>query len=493
MRPVYGEYWPWALQPSRENAETGELNPRGSMRRSRSSIKSMSDRAFRRKLRLLKKRRRVWQAGVGSAQRLNVKRFAQSQIRDLKTIRFGRKPKPKVIGRGYRRSIVMDALYPKREAIWLPSWKRTHSTLVNLESFSFFEDPAGCLAALTQIAEAEATAADIRINFHDRFCLDVAPYMVLGLMREQMLPVVCGGQISAAVGKVLNAAHLSPLLHLGYNSTNYDDVWPFTLKIHQPRRPSYFLSPSQEEKHDSGFVKALNGWLYQLGFQLTAEGRGSLSMLIGEILDNATRHSDPVSRQGTWAMCGFMARRAYRDSEGHQRFVHLCHVAIVSLGLSLRESLNMAPNSTKADVQKYVDRHKSKTLDEDSLWSIAALQDGISRCDKSKGYIGGFGMLHFVELVDMLGATKAEPDLDKKIAIISGRSAIVMDSSSMTPSDTPLGLRSLSLNATGSLEDAPDPKYVFCLPQHFPGTIVSARFALDEALMGRRMRDKPRP
>ena len=392
--------------------------------------------------------------------------------------------KPRFIKQGLRRSDVLDALYPERVGRWLPAWRRTEDIVIDIERFSFIDHPRETLRTLRRIAEAEASARNVVINLQDGHCLDIGPFMVLGMLREKMLPVVRGGRITRKLRQVIEAVDLSAFLRMRFSrEERSQDVYPFPLRQRRrsgsSRSDNFAMYVTSEEAVDTRFADTVNAWLAALEppLELPRGDRAQLMTLIGEILDNAKRHSDPIAEDGTWTIAGFMEAR----SRGDDTTAYVCHLAIISPGATIFETLQEAPADVRESLRSYarVHRRAGAKCDEEALWTACSLQDTVSRVPISiKGSAGGFGMMTLVETIAELGRS-SKPDEQPAMAILSGASCVLVRSPHTKPMKKKSGHRVLAFNADNSLEQPPDPEYVFNLPHRFPGTIVAARFHLD--------------
>ncbi len=428
-------------------------------------------------LREIRRGAHVVDNALGAADRMGHKRRAHEVIRKLIRRRGSRRARPKVIKQGRIDTPLMTAFHPSRtqKGVWKNSWTRTETMKIDLQNFSFLDAPIQTINLLRSIVAAEASAYELRINFRDDVCLDVAPYLVLGMIRQSMLPVCSGGQITYAVRKVLESMHLSELLNMRRVETEDSSVWPFALRIHVGGHGTHAFSPSYEEKNDQAFVNTLNTWLSQTGFSLSDQGEGYVATLIGEILDNARRHSDLVNHRGSWAMAGFMSRGA-----GER---YLCHVAIFSLGASIYESLQQASPGPRLIIDSYVRHHGATGSRIQDLWTLAAVQDGVTRLPSAEGK-GGIGMLELVEMANYLCPSGD----DSCVAIVSGSSCVLIKAPYWKPVRQGSGHRILALNAANSLAQSPDSNHLLTLPIHIPGTIISVRFGLSGADLISRVR-----
>src|SRR5690606_31898532 len=114
------------------------------------------------------------------------------------------------------------------------------------------------------------------------------------------------------------------------------------------------LSPQTREKVSDEFCDAVDRWLGHASRELglTPEGKNRFGAIIAELLDNAERHSVPETKDGSWSVAAFMARRIE-----NRRSVFRCYMAFLSVGASVSQSLATAPDPVRADIDRYCARH----------------------------------------------------------------------------------------------------------------------------------------
>jgi hypothetical protein len=369
---------------------------------------------------------------------------------------------------------------------------------VELAKFSFLDNPIETLERIREIVEAEAHCKSFTIDFLDEHVSDISPYMVFGLMQGNMLPVVQGGKIMPRLQEVIHAVDLNRFLGMAtFEGVRGLGVYPFKLRQRRApgksRRDNVIDAVTTEERVASLAAKTINDWLSELDppLRLSGVSHGNVLALVGEVLDNAKRHSDPQTADGTWSIAGFMELRPRADNSP----TFVCHLAIISPGASIYQSLHHAPKETQDWVKKYADMHipfirKGKAYDEEALWTACSLQDGVSRVPTSElGSPGGFGMMTLVDMINALGSS-SRPDEQPRLTVISGTSCVMVRDEYRRPSRLETGHRVLAFNPENRLDQPPDDTYVFRLPYRFPGTIVALRFHLDPSeLMGRSEKD----
>ncbi|MBS7698672.1 MULTISPECIES: hypothetical protein [unclassified Chelatococcus] len=419
--------------------------------------------------------------------RVGRKRYARRKTREIaKRLRRGARvplPRALLLSR-YRPSPLLTGLYPDREANWRPVTKRRGKLGyqdLSLSNFSLIDYPAETLKAIKKLAAIECEAATAHLHFDDDHCIDIAPYLVLAEIWDDMAHVFHGGRMSMPVQKVVEAVGLRKPLGMRLElASDLSDVWAFPLRRRRPPRtsksPDRDLAPQPREKVSDDFCDAIDEWLLEAAeLGLTTSGKSQFSNIIGELLDNAERHSDPVSKDGSWSVAAFMARRREGGEE-----VFRCHMAFLSVGASIAESLDTAEKRTQDDIVAYATRHKRTGQSAATLATLIALQDGVTRdADASAHSRGGVGFQDVFEFVSGLGAT-TEPNREPRITIVSGSSCIQLRPPYL------LGRRGdafrprvLWCNANNSPDEPPDRQFVFDLEDRFAGTVIGVSFVLD--------------
>ncbi|MDC0657195.1 hypothetical protein N6L27_04215 [Leisingera sp. SS27] len=402
--------------------------------------------------------------------------------------------------RDKRSSLVMDHLFPDRNrpGRWIKYEDRRMAADgepfdIDLSGFSLLDNPHGCIQGLANIAEHEASSSSVQINFKDKYCLDVVPYMLLTEFWNDMLPVFQGGEMDVPMQKVLGSIGIAEDLNVGLRGVrDFDDVWAFPLTRRRrdggsKSRSIYFDVPSRDHASDR-FCDALDEWLNrdEIQLQLTQAGRGHIKVLLGELLENAERHSDGNRRDGSWTVAGFLAkRRVYEDDE------FIAHIGIVSLGDTFADSLERASDQQKQDLDDFLNCMRAARAPQSAatLKTLAALQDGVTCVPEAdKADRGGYGLMQMLELTNLLGWSEND-NLKPEITIVSGTSCVQLKSPYFECYQ-PAGADTARVqwcNADNSARMAPDPNHVFDLEKGLPGTAISIRFTLDPQYLQKMM------
>lgn len=434
---------------------------------------------------------------VGTGNATNVaKRGAKKHLKKIKRIiSLARKNKNYARVKNIEKveSDLLKSLCPERDQTWVKFSKRRNvEKIIKLENFSFIDMPAQTIESLGEIAKAETVTLNTNIHFSDMHCLDIAPYMVLALMRKDMAPIITGGKVKPLLYDVFKAVDLlGPLKINPLNVPSYDQVLPFQIKSRRPQGTSsnvgLITSETTEEKVAEQFSDTFNDWLRQLNppLELTDRAYVDVNTIFGELLDNATRHSDLKSFDGAWHIAGFMERvQAGVPENPTDADMYICHFAVISLGNTIYESLQIAPEEIKSSITRYCLKvnqqlpKRQEPFTDENLWTVCSIQDGISRAPNADGAKGGFGLMS--SLVSLMNAFGIQEVLENapKMTIVSGSSCIMikLPYNRYTEID---GKRSLAFNADNNLDKPPDANHVLSLPRRFPGTLITVRFVMD--------------
>ncbi len=383
----------------------------------------------------------------------------------------------------------MNNLNPNRthQKGWLAFRDRDprHEKRIELRNFSFLDDPQATIDGMQQIAIAEATSPEAYIDFKDKYCLDVSPFMLLMEFWGQMLPIFEGGDMDFPMQKVLAAIGIPQAMGITVRGvTELTDVWAFPLARRRGAGSTTSRSPLTDAQSREGasdeFCDALDEWLSEMDMSLTETGIGWIKNILGELLENAERHGDGGRKDGAWSISGCMVRR--KDNETGEHLLRV-YIGIVNLGDTFSQTLDRALPRVQERLDRYVShmRQMGAKQSPETLRTLAALQDGVT-CDPEADTNdrGGYGLQEMLDLVSMLGHSATET-LRPRITIVSGKACIQLREpyirgQRINGSDTE---RLLWCNPSNSRDEPPDDQYVYDLDATIPGTTISIGFVLD--------------
>ena len=132
--------------------------------------------------------------------------------------------------------------------------------------------------------------------------------------------------------------------------------------------------------------------------------------------------------------------------------------------------------SEKYTQQKFF---KKSEFEEETLWTLYALQEGVTR---EQDWKRGNGSIRFIESFFKLKGNESCDD-KSKMAITSGNTHIVFNGEYLIfEKPRPEGgkpYKMMTFNKENDLENKPDKKYVYFAENYFPGTLITAKIWID--------------
>ncbi len=224
-----------------------------------------------------------------------------------------------------------------------------------------------------------------------------------------------------------------------------------------------------------------NECLTTQGLELNADGFGLFADLMGEVIDNSILHSGDFNQ---WFTIGHYVK----DEE---QVYGQCNIVLFNFGQTIYEGLKNTFNNRnyikdsklsalKNNLERLTKKHNSffkPSWDEEVLWTLYALQDGVSRYLSEEFPDRGTGTVTMIDAFQQIGDTKdgKKPEM----CIVSGSSYINFDSRYKLSPNKDGGRQTIAFNDENSLNLPPNDNYVKKIKHYFPGTIISMKFYLD--------------
>jgi len=232
---------------------------------------------------------------------------------------------------------------------------------------------------------------------------------------------------------------------------------------------------NQKELDTTELIDYVIDCLKRMNKQLTPKKIDDLCTVIGEILINAEEHSTTNKRFSI----GFF--REYQENNTH---CGLFRLVILNFGRTIYEKFKSEDCPNKDIVLKMCDLSKQYTqksfllkgiFEEENLWTLYALQEGVTSVSTEK-YKRGNGSIRFIESFFNIKGNSMR-DSTSRMTIISGKTKIVFDGTyniveSFNGNEK---FKIMTFNKSGDIKDKPDPKYVSCTNDYFPGTMISVK------------------
>jgi len=349
--------------------------------------------------------------------------------------------------------------------------------------FSFIEAPDEAIAVLNDLVRFSLQSRTKKIVVHQEDCVlidhcaeSAATALAVQAHGWPMVRFQGTFPTSEEQRDIVRATGLPS--RLGINLSEPDGFLKFPLQ-HERRARGTAERSSIKEVLASEVAKHVNTCLNEYHWELTDASKMYLISLVGEILENAEEHS----QRDDWWIAGYLRRKSevsYGD----------CHITIFNFGRTLAESLQDLPADSmlRGRIDSLVRQHKkgffSGGWTEENLWTLYALQGGVSRLNQGRDTLGGdrgTGTVQMIEFFQHLGSSTVA-EQPPKMCVVSGSTHILFDGTyKMKRQKTANGevAEIIAFNKQNDLRKAPDPKYVRNLKKPFPGTLISLRFYID--------------
>lgn len=351
--------------------------------------------------------------------------------------------------------------------------------------FSLIEEPDDALEAIEEIVAATQSSRThyVRILHGDCQLIDyeagcLASALALEASRRHNTSFSGDYPSNAELRDIVAATGMPYLLEAAQTAPDPKGFTRFGL-VHGQREYQVAVSSSRKEIITTELTTYVNECLSRYGFNLGPAAEEHLSSLVSEVIGNAEEHSG----RRDWWIGGYLRQKneAYGD----------CHIAIFNLGKTLCESLQVLPSESllRTSIEALVSEHASKGFfggpqwTEENLWTLYALQEGVSRRNTGWGDLDiyGQGTADMIDFFQRLGQSPAAPTRPK-MCLVSGRTHITFDGRyRMVPQETGEGevRRIIAFNKSNDLREPPDADCVRTIKKNFPGTLIGLRFYID--------------
>jgi hypothetical protein len=257
-------------------------------------------------------------------------------------------------------------------------------------------------------------------------------------------------------------------------SINYPDIEALPVLINDQNFADRW---NRSELHLTNIVEYIKKCLVRLGRELTSDSETEFYKVVGEIMSNAEEHSTTPHRFAI----GF-----FQETTGTDSNYGIFNFSIFNFGDTIYQSFKSKNCMNQKAVKQMSDLSADYTkkgwftkaeFEEETLWTLYALQEGVTSKEKKRGN----GSIQYIENFFRL---KGDLDHDNisKLVVISGNTRILFDGSYKIVEKAKMGenrkFKMITFNENGDIFDKPDKKFVNFAPYFFPGTIISARILI---------------
>lgn len=236
-----------------------------------------------------------------------------------------------------------------------------------------------------------------------------------------------------------------------------------------------------------GLAKYFDKCFNHNGFYIKNNAIDNISYAVSEIIGNAEEHAEESAKE--WKVLGF-----------YDKSSSICSFAIVNFGQTVYESLSSKKSTSREVLQKVEDvinkqksmASKSKAFlsnyNEETIWNVMALQDGISskRPESGRGSSRGQGLSEVISFIDQIRSEGDSTEID----FISGHSKIRIDFEYPILKEIIGGkpVRKIIFNKERDLFKLQDTNKVISMMENFPGTIITGRFTISDKFKNEKMK-----
>lgn len=368
--------------------------------------------------------------------------------------------------------------------------------------FSIIENPDTSYRCLRQIASAifYQSCSGLWLDYSDCESCDLATQVFLDsiLIDNDKFIRNCSRarvdkylKISSVGGRNIINVKLQQMINsvgspveLINRNVKFSNIIPYRLRHIDGAETRLQLRKGQKELDTTDLIQYVLDCLMRFNKLLSQNARQDLGNVIGEIISNAEEHSSLHNRY----LIGYMDES--RQSDSHYGMLNL---VMMNSGNTIYEKFKYPSPEEEFNVEclcqmkSLSDKFKKKSLfrpnafTEENLWTLYTLQGGVSSIPPTTRKRGN----GTIEFIDSFFKLKGSNDVDNVscMSIISGNTRIDFDGTyrinKIQDSDGHL-VGVMSFNHSGSLEEMPDPKYVYHIKNYFPGTIICAKLLINE-------------
>lgn len=335
---------------------------------------------------------------------------------------------------------------------------------------SFKSNPDETIEFISLIASVfmnKSSIVDLKLDFDETEYIDIGPLSIIDVIIDK------GLNYFNKSGRAFHVHGFNPVNQEANIIFSYSGL-PKTLgNFDSPNIDIVTLDPlinsddANTETHK--IINYYDDCLKKCGYELNLKGKLFFFNLINEIVDNAIIH------------CGSKHRPTYITSGFYNRFTSKGQLSIVSIGKSIYDTLHSEEtlDDIKEQIEEIVKAHKDlgyPGFSEESIWTICALQSGVSCKKNSDDMDRGTGTVKFIEAFITLGQSE---DKEKPImTLLSGNSHITFDGKYKMEEKTKDN-KTIAFNENNDLRQKPDEKYVKIIKNRFPGVVINIEFYID--------------
>ena len=257
-------------------------------------------------------------------------------------------------------------------------------------------------------------------------------------------------------------------------SFKFPDVEELPVLINDQNNPDVWKN---SEIDQTTIVDYIIKCMKRLGRELTIETETSFYKVIGEVMSNAEEHSTMPHR---------FAIGYFQETHIDDEHFGIFNFSIFNFGDTIYQTFKDEKCPNKKAVKQMTELSEDYTkkgwfrkssFEEETLWTLYALQDGVTSKEKKRGN----GSIQYIENFFKLKGDLNNDDISR-LVVLSGNTRILFDGTYNIIEKMKEGgkrkYKMITFNNSGEISDVPDKNFVTFAPYFFPGTMISARILI---------------
>ncbi len=255
---------------------------------------------------------------------------------------------------------------------------------------------------------------------------------------------------------------------------NYEDVLDLPVIVNDKNNLEVW---SKSEVDLTKIVEYIKSCLTRLNRELTIDAEKEFYHVIGEIMSNSLEHS---------TMPNIFSIGFFQETHTEVEHYGIFNFSIFNFGDTIYQTFKNDDCLNKTAVKQMTDLSedftkkgffKKAAFEEETLWTLYALQEGVTCKDKKRGN----GSIRYIENFFKLKGNMDNDNISR-LTIVSGNTRIMFDGTYNIINKVKTGenrkYKMITFNESGEINEEPNKKFVTFAHNFFPGTMISARILI---------------
>lgn len=254
----------------------------------------------------------------------------------------------------------------------------------------------------------------------------------------------------------------------------YPDILDLPVLINKHDNPQVW---GKSEVDLTKIVEYIKRCLKRLNRELTTDAENEFYKVIGEVMSNALEHG---TLDQSYEIGYF--QEIHNEAEHYGIF----NFSILNFGDTIYQTFKKETCPNTSVVKQMTDLSEGYTkkgwfrkarFEEETLWTLYALQEGVTSKEKKRGN----GSIQYIENFFKLKGDLMKDNISRMV-VVSGNTRILFDGTYQIREIPKEGEKRrskvITFNESGEINVAPDENFVTFAPHFFPGTMISARILI---------------